>query len=40
MFDIVMLQHSFPTLSMLNKMIAEDWMMQKNYHGVLKNNTP
>ena len=29
MFDIVMLQHSFPTLSMLNKMIAEDWMMQR-----------
>lgn len=29
MFKIMMMQHSFPTLSMLNKMIAEDWMMQK-----------
>jgi len=29
MFDIMMTQHSFPTISMLNKMIAEDWMMKK-----------
>lgn len=29
LFDIMMTQHSFPTISMLNKMIAEDWMMQK-----------
>lgn len=29
MFDIMMTQHSFPTISMLNKMVAEDWMMKK-----------
>ncbi|BDU49875.1 dihydrolipoyl dehydrogenase family protein [Haliovirga abyssi] len=29
MFDILMTQHSFPTISMLNKMVAEDWMMEK-----------
>jgi len=28
MKDILMLQHSFPTVSMINKMIAEDWMMK------------
>lgn len=27
MFDIMMMMHSFPSLSMLNKMVAEDWMM-------------
>ncbi|MGM0508273.1 MAG: dihydrolipoyl dehydrogenase family protein [Fusobacteriota bacterium] len=27
--DILMMQHSFPTLSMINKMIAEDWMMEQ-----------
>ena len=27
--DIMMMQHSFPTISMINKMIAEDWMMKK-----------
>lgn len=27
MFDIMMLMHSFPSISMLNKMVAEDWMM-------------
>lgn len=27
MFDILMTQHSFPTISMLNKMVCEDWMM-------------
>lgn len=29
MFDIVMTQHSFPTIAMINKMVAEDWMMKK-----------
>ncbi len=29
MFDIMMMQHSFPTIAMINKMIAEDWMMAK-----------
>ncbi len=29
LFDIMMTQHAFPTLSMMNKMVAEDWMMQK-----------
>ena len=29
MFDIMMMQHSFPTVAMLNKMVAEDWMMDK-----------
>ncbi|OSS42307.1 Dihydrolipoamide dehydrogenase [Desulfurella amilsii] len=29
MFDILMTQHSFPTISMLNKMASEDWMMGK-----------
>jgi len=28
MFDIMMMMHSFPSLSMLNKMVAEDWMMK------------
>ncbi len=27
--DVMMMQHSFPTISMLNKMVAEDWMMGK-----------
>ena len=29
MFDIMMMQHSFPTIAMINKMAAEDWMMKK-----------
>ena len=29
MLDIMMMQHSFPTISMINKMIADDWMMKK-----------
>jgi len=29
MYDIMMMQHSFPTVAMINKMIAEDWMMEK-----------
>lgn len=27
MLDIIMMQHSFLTIAMLNKMVAEDWMM-------------
>ena len=27
--DIMMMQHSFPTISMISKMVAEDWMMGK-----------
>ncbi len=27
--DIMMMQHSFPSISMINKMVAEDWMMGK-----------
>lgn len=29
MTDIMMTQHSFPTLSLINKMITEEWMMKK-----------
>jgi len=29
LFDIMMMQHSFPTISLLNKRIAERWMMDK-----------
>jgi len=29
MLDIMMMQHSFPTIAWLNKMVAEDWMMEK-----------
>ncbi len=29
MYDIMMTQHSFPSFSMLNKMVTEDWMMKK-----------
>jgi pyruvate/2-oxoglutarate dehydrogenase complex dihydrolipoamide dehydrogenase (E3) component len=27
LLDIMMMMHSFPSISMLNKMVAEDWMM-------------
>ncbi len=37
MFDIMMMQHSFPTISMLNKMVAEDWMMKLMESDTLKN---
>jgi pyruvate/2-oxoglutarate dehydrogenase complex dihydrolipoamide dehydrogenase (E3) component len=40
MFDIMMMQHSFPTISMINKMVAEDWMMKmmesKTMQGMIK----
>ena len=29
MRHILMMQHSFPSVSMINKMLAEDWMMKK-----------
>ncbi|MBM7558045.1 dihydrolipoyl dehydrogenase family protein [Halanaerobacter jeridensis] len=29
MFDLMMTQHSFPTISLLNKRVAEQWMMKK-----------
>lgn len=35
MFDILMTQHSFPTISMLNKMASEDWMMGKLQESTL-----
>ena len=34
--DIMMMQHSFPTISMINKMVAEDWMMGKMESPILK----
>ncbi len=34
--DILMTQHAFPTIAMLNKMIAEDWMMEKTkQYGII-----
>ncbi len=27
LFDILMMQHSFPTISLMNKRVAENWMM-------------
>jgi pyruvate/2-oxoglutarate dehydrogenase complex dihydrolipoamide dehydrogenase (E3) component len=29
LFDIVMMQHSFPTISLMNKRVAENWVMEK-----------
>ena len=29
MHHIMMMQHAFPSISMINKMVAEDWMMEK-----------
>ncbi len=28
LFDIMMMQHSFPTISLMNKRVAENWMME------------
>ncbi len=36
MSQIMMMQHSFPTISMLNKMVTEDWMMKKMDSKALK----
>lgn len=35
MFNIVMMQHSFPTLSLLNKRVAEQWMMKALDSGAM-----
>ena len=37
MFDLMMTQHSFPTISLLNKRIAEQWMMDKTDSDFVKN---
>ncbi|NLK20308.1 MAG: NAD(P)/FAD-dependent oxidoreductase [Synergistaceae bacterium] len=29
MHHVMMMQHAFPSVSMINKMVAEDWMMEK-----------
>ncbi|NLO56194.1 MAG: NAD(P)/FAD-dependent oxidoreductase, partial [Thermovirga sp.] len=29
MHHVMMMQHSFPSVSMINKMVTEDWMMKK-----------
>ncbi len=29
LYDIMLMQHSFPTISLLNKRVAEEWMMRK-----------
>ena len=36
LYDIMMMQHSFPTISLLNKRIAEEWMMKKMESRALK----
>jgi pyruvate/2-oxoglutarate dehydrogenase complex dihydrolipoamide dehydrogenase (E3) component len=28
LFNIMMMQHSFPTISLMNKRVAENWMME------------
>jgi pyruvate/2-oxoglutarate dehydrogenase complex dihydrolipoamide dehydrogenase (E3) component len=35
MFDIMMTQHSFPTISLMNKRVAEKWMMNKTDSGII-----
>lgn len=35
MFDIMMTQHSFPTISLMNKRAAEKWMMNKTNSGMI-----
>ena len=36
LFDIMLTQHSFPTISLMNKRIAESWMMKKMGSSLLK----
>lgn len=36
MFNILMMQHSFPTLSLLNKRAAEQWMMMAVKNGAME----
>ena len=33
MHHVMMMQHAFPSVSMINKMVAEDWMMEKMKSG-------
>jgi len=35
MFDIMVTQHSFPTISLMNKRVAEKWMMNKTNSGMV-----
>ncbi|RCW51521.1 MULTISPECIES: NAD(P)/FAD-dependent oxidoreductase [unclassified Halanaerobium] len=35
LFDIMMTQHSFPTISLMNKRVAEKWMMGKTNSGFI-----
>ncbi|MGM0601716.1 MAG: dihydrolipoyl dehydrogenase family protein [Bacillota bacterium] len=35
LFDIMMTQHSFPTISLMNKRVAEKWMMGKTSSGFI-----
>ncbi|KYH31777.1 dihydrolipoyl dehydrogenase [Clostridium tepidiprofundi DSM 19306] len=37
MFDIAMMQHSFPTISLMNKRAAEQWMMRIVQSGKMPN---
>ena len=36
MFNIVMMQHAFPTISLLNKKVAEQWMMRAMQSGAMQ----
>lgn len=36
LFDIMLTQHSFPTISLMNKRISESWMMKKMESGFIK----
>ena len=35
LFNIMMTQHSFPTISLMNKRVAEKWMMKKTDSGMI-----
>ncbi|MFW6381442.1 MAG: dihydrolipoyl dehydrogenase family protein [Bacillota bacterium] len=35
LFDLMMTQHSFPTISLMNKRVAESWMMNKTSSGII-----
>ncbi|MBN2260059.1 MAG: NAD(P)/FAD-dependent oxidoreductase [Clostridiales bacterium] len=37
MFNVLMMQHSFPTISLLNKTVAEKWMMMMAKMGDIRN---
>jgi pyruvate/2-oxoglutarate dehydrogenase complex dihydrolipoamide dehydrogenase (E3) component len=36
MHHVMMMQHAFPSVSMINKMVAEDWMMEKMKSGWMR----